>query len=131
MACEKRVRFGKTALRCKECKSFCHVECTNIVPLPCIPIVNTPNHKKATGTVSDYTPTMPPMVPSLVVYCTKEVEQRGLQELGVYRIPGSEKEVKGEFFYFVMLKFSSYFLYLQYDICNFDLKTSRGAILSG
>lgn len=97
MACEKRVRFGKTVLRCKECKAFCHVECENVVPLPCIPIVNTPNHKKATGTVSDYTPTMPPMVPSLVVHCTKEVEQRGLQELGVYRIPGSEKEVKSKY----------------------------------
>lgn len=96
MACEKRVRFGKTALRCKECKAFCHIECQNVIPLPCIPIVNTPNHKKATGTVSDYTPTMPPMVPSLVVHCTNEIEQRGLQELGVYRIPGSEKEVKSK-----------------------------------
>lgn len=74
------------------------MECQNIIPLPCIPIVNTPNHKKATGTVADYTPTMPPMVPSLIVHCATEVENRGLQELGLYRVPGSEKEVKSKYY---------------------------------
>lgn len=35
------------------------------------------------------------MVPSLIVHCIKEVESRGLTEVGIYRIPGSDKEVKG------------------------------------
>lgn len=34
------------------------------------------------------------MVPSLVIHCIKEVEERGLSEVGLYRIPGSDKEVK-------------------------------------
>lgn len=96
LACEKRIRFGKTALRCKECKSCCHPECQSMLPLPCVPIINTPNCKKTTGIVSDYTPAIAPMIPSLVVRCVTEVEQRGLEELGIYRVPGSEKDVKGK-----------------------------------
>lgn len=34
------------------------------------------------------------MVPALVVHCLREVECRGLNELGIYRVPGSEREVK-------------------------------------
>jgi Rac GTPase-activating protein 1 len=34
------------------------------------------------------------MVPSLLVHCIKEIEARGLSEVGVYRIPGADKEVK-------------------------------------
>lgn len=34
------------------------------------------------------------MVPALVVHCTNEVENRGLSEVGIYRVPGSEKDVK-------------------------------------
>ena len=34
------------------------------------------------------------MVPALVVYCVKEIEARGLGEVGLYRIPGSEREVR-------------------------------------
>lgn len=37
---------------------------------------------------------MPPMVPALVVHCTNEVENRGLSEVGIYRVPGAEKDVK-------------------------------------
>lgn len=34
------------------------------------------------------------MVPALVVHCTNEVENRGLSEVGIYRVPGAEKDVK-------------------------------------
>lgn len=34
------------------------------------------------------------MVPALIVHCVNEIEQRGLRELGIYRIPGSERDVK-------------------------------------
>jgi Rac GTPase-activating protein 1 len=34
------------------------------------------------------------MVPAIVVHCIKEVERKGPSEIGVYRVPGSEKDVK-------------------------------------
>lgn len=43
VVCEKRIRFGKTAVKCKECRGVCHVECKEKLPLPCIPLLNTPN----------------------------------------------------------------------------------------
>ncbi|CAG9859856.1 unnamed protein product [Phyllotreta striolata] len=92
--CEKSIRFGKTALKCKECRLMCHPDCMPLMPLPCIPAMNTPSSKKFTGTVADYTPTSAPMVPSLIVHCVNEIEKRGLKEIGLYRVPGSEKDVK-------------------------------------
>ncbi|CAH1130082.1 unnamed protein product [Ceutorhynchus assimilis] len=94
VCCEKRIRFGKSSLKCKECRSICHYECKDLLPLPCVPVGNTPNHKNILGVISDYTPTIPPMVPALIVHCTNEIELRGLNELGLYRISASEKDVK-------------------------------------
>lgn len=34
------------------------------------------------------------MVPAIIVHCVNEIELRGLTEVGLYRVPGSEKEVK-------------------------------------
>ncbi|KAK4872799.1 hypothetical protein RN001_014828 [Aquatica leii] len=90
--CNKRMRFGRTVVKCKECRAICHPECKNLLPLPCTPLVNTP--LRGAGLISDYTPTTSPMVPALIVHCTKEVELRGCKEIGIYRIPGSEKDVK-------------------------------------
>ncbi|XP_072388935.1 rac GTPase-activating protein 1-like [Diabrotica undecimpunctata] len=93
--CEKHIRFGKTAFKCKECRMLCHIECRDLMPTPCVPVLHTPSSKKFTGTIADYTPTSAPMVPSLIVHCVNEIEKRGLSELGIYRVPGSEREVKG------------------------------------
>lgn len=46
------------------------------------------------GTIADYTPMTSPMVPSIIVHCIREIESRGLTEIGIYRIPGAEREVK-------------------------------------
>ncbi|CAL4143840.1 unnamed protein product, partial [Meganyctiphanes norvegica] len=46
------------------------------------------------GVIADFTTQVAPMVPAIVVHITNEVEKRGLTETGIYRIPGSEKEVK-------------------------------------
>lgn len=94
ICCEKRIRFGKTALKCKDCRSVCHLECREQLPLPCIPVINTPSNKNMLGVIGDYTPTIPPMVPALIVHCLNEIELRGLNELGLYRISASEKDVK-------------------------------------
>ncbi|GJQ77209.1 hypothetical protein Trydic_g14879 [Trypoxylus dichotomus] len=92
--CEKRIRFGKTALKCRDCRAMCHLECKNKLPLPCVPSMNTPTQRNATGVIGDFTPITPPMVPSLIVHCLKEIEAKGLTEIGIYRIPGPERDVK-------------------------------------
>ncbi|KAF5279961.1 hypothetical protein FQA39_LY18182 [Lamprigera yunnana] len=92
-SCNKRVRFGRTIFKCKECRAICHPECKDLLPLPCIPLANTPL-RGGVGLISDYTPVVPPMVPALIVHCTKEVESRGKNEVGLYRLPGAEKDVK-------------------------------------
>ncbi|KAB0792708.1 hypothetical protein PPYR_14667 [Photinus pyralis] len=91
--CDKRIKFGRNVYKCVQCRTHCHPECRDQLPLPCVPNVNTPQ-KGALVTISDYTPTSSPMVPALIVHCMKEVESRGHNELGIYRIPGSEREVK-------------------------------------
>lgn len=58
------------------------------------------------------------MIPSLIVHCVNEVELRGLTEIGIYRVPGSEKDVKSlkvTIFYFigVDLKFCTTVLQFQ------------------
>jgi Rac GTPase-activating protein 1 len=46
------------------------------------------------GIISDYTPTIPPMVPALLIHCINEIELRGFSEVGLYRVPGAERDVK-------------------------------------
>lgn len=46
------------------------------------------------GTVSDYVPSLAPMIPALIVHCVNEIETRGLKEVGLYRISGSDRDVK-------------------------------------
>nr|CAD7430474.1 unnamed protein product [Timema monikensis] len=43
--CNRRIKFGKVALRCQDCRTSCHNECKDKVPLPCVPLGNTPNKK--------------------------------------------------------------------------------------
>lgn len=92
--CGKRIKFGKIALKCRDCRATCHPDCRESVPLPCVPVATTPNSKGQQGTIVDYTPIIPPMVPALVVHCCNEVENRGLNEVGIYRVPGSDKDVR-------------------------------------
>ncbi|KAK9298143.1 hypothetical protein QLX08_008455 [Tetragonisca angustula] len=92
--CDKRIRFGKVALKCKDCRATAHTECKDLVPLPCIPTGNTPTLRGTSGTIADYTPMIPPMVPSLVVHCINEIELRGMNEQGLYRVNGGLTEVK-------------------------------------
>uniref|UniRef100_A0A1E1XNS8 Putative gtpase-activating protein n=1 Tax=Amblyomma sculptum TaxID=1581419 RepID=A0A1E1XNS8_AMBSC len=95
--CGKRIKFYKTAYKCNRCRSVCHQECKDKVPLPCFPTNRTPTQGGSAGrhrSLSDYVPSNPPMVPALVIHCIQEVEKRGLHEVGLYRIPGSEREVR-------------------------------------
>lgn len=94
--CGVKIKFGKMAMRCKECKIICHPECKSQLPLPCIPLpVKTPGAgKDYTGIIADYAPVCPPFVPGIVVHLIAEIERRGLNEVGIYRVPGAERQVK-------------------------------------
>ncbi|KAH7942713.1 hypothetical protein HPB52_000204 [Rhipicephalus sanguineus] len=96
--CGKRIKFYRTVYRCSRCNAICHPECKNQVPLPCIPVCDTPKRGGAGNRrgplISDHAPSTAPMVPALVVHCIQEVERRGLDCVGIYRVSGSEREVR-------------------------------------
>lgn len=50
--CGKKIKFGKVAVKCKDCRGVCHPDCKDSLPLPCIPFINTPTQKR--GIVSIY-----------------------------------------------------------------------------
>lgn len=94
--CNRRIKFGKLALKCKDCRAVCHPDCKDHLPLPCVPRKDTPGSGKRTvdENIEFYAPATSPMVPEIVVKCIDEVERRGLSEVGIYRVPGAERKVK-------------------------------------
>lgn len=94
--CGGSIGFCGTCLKCRDCRATCHPDCKDKVPLPCVPYVNRieGNRGGRLTLISDYAPKSRPQVPALIVHCTKEIERRGLDEAGLYRIPGSDREVK-------------------------------------
>uniref|UniRef100_A0A665T972 Rac GTPase activating protein 1 n=1 Tax=Echeneis naucrates TaxID=173247 RepID=A0A665T972_ECHNA len=93
-SCSRRTKFGKMYLRCQDCRIVTHPECRERCPLPCNPAaVNTPM-KNTEATLADFAPVTSPMIPALVIYCIKEIEKRGLHEVGLYRVSGQERLVK-------------------------------------
>ncbi|KAM4613280.1 rac GTPase-activating protein 1-like [Polymixia lowei] len=92
--CGRRTKFGKMYLRCQDCRVVTHPECRDRCPLPCNPaVVSTPIRNTET-TLADFAPCTSPMIPALVIYCIKEIEHRGLHEVGLYRVSGTERMVK-------------------------------------
>ena len=44
--CGKRIKFGKSVLKCRDCAAVCHIECKHDVPMPCVAnATRTPNAK--------------------------------------------------------------------------------------
>ncbi|XP_060156003.1 rac GTPase-activating protein 1-like [Globicephala melas] len=92
--CGKRIKFGKLSLKCRDCRVVSHPECQDRCPLPCIPtLIGTPV-KIGEGMLADYVSQTSPMIPSIVVHCVNEIEQRELTETGLYRISGCDRTVK-------------------------------------
>ncbi|NXF73659.1 RGAP1 protein, partial [Sclerurus mexicanus] len=92
--CGKRVKFGKISLKCRDCRVVAHPECRDRCPLPCIPTLAGTPVRIGEGTLMDFVPSTPPMIPSIIVHCVNEIEQRGLHETGLYRISGCDKTVR-------------------------------------
>ncbi|KAG6449021.1 hypothetical protein O3G_MSEX005828 [Manduca sexta] len=92
--CGNTIKFAKSGLKCENCRAQTHPECRALLPLPCVPPAPARRHNNQVGSIADYAPSTPPMVPALLVHCVNEVEKRGLSERGIYRISATEKEVK-------------------------------------
>ncbi|NWS57932.1 RGAP1 protein, partial [Chunga burmeisteri] len=92
--CGKRVKFGKIFLKCKDCRVVTHPECRDRCPLPCIPTLTGTPVRIGEGILMDFVPSTPPMIPSIIVHCVNEIEQRGLHETGLYRISGCDRTVR-------------------------------------
>ncbi|CAF0879560.1 unnamed protein product [Adineta ricciae] len=90
--CLKRIHFGKLAYRCQACSALCHTGCKENCATLCLPNVKTPSR----GAVSKFTSreSNQLQVPAILVHCVKEIEQRGLQEVGIYRLNVVEGQVK-------------------------------------
>ncbi|XP_055301082.1 rac GTPase-activating protein 1-like [Sitodiplosis mosellana] len=90
--CLKKFRFGSSALKCRMCSIYVHADCKAQYKMACVP-KNHDKHGKI-GHITDYVSNETPMIPPLIVHCINEVESRGLLEKGIYRVSGSEKEIK-------------------------------------
>uniref|UniRef100_A0A674DY55 Rac GTPase-activating protein 1 n=1 Tax=Salmo trutta TaxID=8032 RepID=A0A674DY55_SALTR len=94
--CGRKTKFGKLCLRCQDCRIVAHPECRDRCPLPCNPAStgSTTVRTREPSTLADYAPSSSPMIPALVVHCVKEIEHRGLNETGLYRVSGEGRTVK-------------------------------------
>jgi len=93
--CEKKIRIAKSYLRCQDCGLACHPECKKDVAVSCIRgITRTPNNKSG-NFLADFVKDLErPMVPAVIGFCLEEIKERGLKEVGIYRISGAETESK-------------------------------------
>nr|XP_057922660.1 rac GTPase-activating protein 1 isoform X2 [Doryrhamphus excisus]XP_057922661.1 rac GTPase-activating protein 1 isoform X2 [Doryrhamphus excisus] len=96
LPCGKRIRFGKMALKCRNCRAVAHPECKQKCSKICSGHAGGPTGSDVGNAASleGFAPTNHPRVPALIVECVKEIEKRGLQERGLYRVPGGERQVK-------------------------------------
>ncbi|KAM5154669.1 LOW QUALITY PROTEIN: rac GTPase-activating protein 1-like [Callospermophilus lateralis] len=90
----KWIKCGKLSLKCRDCRVVSHPECRGRCPLPCIPTLTGTPVKIGEGMQADSVSQTSPMIPSIVVHCVNEIEQRGLTETGLHRISGCDRTVK-------------------------------------
>uniref|UniRef100_A0A8C5V6A7 Rac GTPase activating protein 1 n=1 Tax=Microcebus murinus TaxID=30608 RepID=A0A8C5V6A7_MICMU len=74
----RRIKFGKLSLKCRDCRTPVKIGRYEIMG----------------GMLTDFVSQTSPMIPSIVVHCVNEIEQRGLTETGLYRISGCDRTVK-------------------------------------
>ncbi len=90
--CDKRTKFGKMVMKCRECELVVHTECKDQIQRPCYPVFNFPSQGKISDYCLDETPHIPPILQIII----NEIEQRGLlaREVGLYRVNGSDSQIK-------------------------------------
>uniref|UniRef100_A0A3Q3JM77 Uncharacterized protein n=1 Tax=Monopterus albus TaxID=43700 RepID=A0A3Q3JM77_MONAL len=92
--CGKRVRFGKMVAKCRNCRVVVHQECQQKLTDGCSPTITTTGATTQMDSLEDFAPVTHPRVPQLIVECVTEIERRGLEERGLYRVPGGERLVR-------------------------------------
>ncbi|KAI1717736.1 rhoGAP domain-containing protein [Ditylenchus destructor] len=89
------MNLGMKSLKCQECKLYVHDRCKTNAPIPCIPFVSTPQRQRqARPRLADYCPNSRPQIPGIIIRCVVALEKGFLNKEGLYRIAGSESEVK-------------------------------------
>jgi len=113
--CGKRIAFGKKAWKCQDCRVVAHQECKKQLQQFKCELSNSPNSKQAADlkrSIEEYLHSGEnPQIPPIIYHTVQEIERRGMREVGLYRVPGSLREVKelqDEFLSGGMPKFSQY-----------------------
>lgn len=95
--CSGKFGFYSNYYRCNDCRSCVHLYCKSKLPVPCVPYAtsNQVGKKGRLITIADFVnPIARPCIPALIIHCCREIEKRGLNDVGLYRIPGSDSEIK-------------------------------------
>uniref|UniRef100_A0A8D3ANI4 Rac GTPase-activating protein 1-like n=1 Tax=Scophthalmus maximus TaxID=52904 RepID=A0A8D3ANI4_SCOMX len=90
--CGKRIRFGKMAVKCRNCRVVAHPECKLKFMNGCS--ATTAGSSAQMDALEGFAPVTHPRIPQLIIDCVAEIERRGLEERGLYRVPGGERLVK-------------------------------------
>lgn len=80
--------YPPLSLSALDCRMACHPKCRCKAPLPCVPCVPTPKKKLQNLDLAAFCPHNIPRVPAIIVHCVNEIEKRGLNSVGLYRISG-------------------------------------------
>ncbi|XP_032413392.1 rac GTPase-activating protein 1 isoform X1 [Xiphophorus hellerii] len=94
MPCGKRIRFGKMAVKCRNCRLVAHPECKQNFPNSCSSSSGVTGGGPLKNSLEAFAPLTHPRVPQVILDCVAEIERRGLHERGLYRVPGGERPVR-------------------------------------
>lgn len=88
--------LGIRCLKCNDCKLQLHENCRRNAPMPCVPIVQTPqrSNSKQRVRLADLCPNSQPKIPGQLIRAVFALERGFLRVVGIYRVPGCDSEVK-------------------------------------
>ncbi|KAI2811533.1 Trafficking protein particle complex subunit 10 [Blomia tropicalis] len=96
--CGKSINFCTKCAICMDCRTVAHIACQPNLSLPCIPHFTPRNNARNRSqllAIGDFTALdTRPFVPSILVHCCNEIEKRGLNEVGLYRKCGSDRDIR-------------------------------------
>ncbi|KTF79761.1 hypothetical protein cypCar_00027317 [Cyprinus carpio] len=83
MPCGKRIRFGKLAIKCRDCRMVSHPESKQLCLERCSPNAHG-SAQLNEETLESFAASTRPWIPSLIVQCVHEIERRGLEEVFLF-----------------------------------------------